>query len=74
MIVDSLGSDYILLMQKAATAAKQVKSENQLLDQGISQLIQAVKQHASANGTPLKREQLIKEGYSERFMAKVEKS
>jgi predicted DNA binding CopG/RHH family protein len=74
VIVDSLGSGYILLMQKAATAVKQVKSENQLLDQGISQLIQAVKQHASAKGTPLKREQLIKEGYSERFMAKVEKS
>ncbi len=59
-------------MPKTATSAKRVKSEDQLLDQAISQLLGAVKQHAQAKGKPLKREKLLKEGYSERFIAKVE--
>ncbi|MDB6003721.1 MAG: hypothetical protein JWR15_708 [Prosthecobacter sp.] len=61
-------------MPKAATASKRVKSDNQLLDQGISQLLAAVKQQAAAKGKPVKRDQLLKEGYSERFIAKVEQA
>ena len=61
-------------MPKAATASKRVKSDNQLLDQGISQLLAAVKQHAAAKGKPVKRDQLLKDGYSERFIAKVEQA
>ncbi|WP_395742035.1 hypothetical protein [Prosthecobacter sp.] len=61
-------------MKKAAAATKRIKSDNQLLDQGISQLLAAVKQQAAAKGKPLKRDQLLKEGYSERFIAKVEQA
>lgn len=59
-------------MPKAAGATKRIKSDDQLLDQGISQLLVAVKQHAAAKGKPVKRDQLLEEGYSERFIAKVE--
>lgn len=61
-------------MLKTSTTSKQVKSESQLLDQAISQLLGAVKQHTTAKGRPLKREQLLKDGYSERFIAKVEEA
>ncbi|MBL9177995.1 MAG: hypothetical protein JNM65_08025 [Verrucomicrobiaceae bacterium] len=61
-------------MQKASTSAKRVKSDDQLLDQAISQLLGAVKQHAKAKGKPLKRDQMLKEGYSERFVAKAEEA
>ena len=61
-------------MQKTASAAKKIKSDDQLLDQGIAQLLQAVKQHAAAKGNPVKRDQLLREGYSERFIAKVEEA
>jgi hypothetical protein len=61
-------------MQKAPRAAKQVKNEDEVIDQGISQLLRAVKTHAKSKGKPVKRSQLLKDGYSERFIAKVEKA
>lgn len=61
-------------MQKAATTAKRSKSEAQVLDQGIAQLLNTVKAHAKTKGKPIKRDQLLKEGYSERFIAKVEQA
>ena len=61
-------------MQKAVIAAKRTKSEAQVLDQGIAQLLNAVKAHAEAKGKPIKRDQLLKEGYSERFITKVEQA
>jgi hypothetical protein len=51
-------------MPKAASASKKPKSEDQLLAQGISQLLQAVKEHAAAKGKPMKPDQLLKKGYN----------
>lgn len=61
-------------MSKTATSTKQIKSEEQLLDQGIAQLLSAVKTHAEAKGKPVNRDQLLKDGYSERFITKVEEA
>jgi len=66
--------DYAWPMQKNAVSTKGVKSDDQLLDQAILQLLGAVKQHSKAEGKPLKRDQLLKDGYSERFIAKVEEA
>jgi len=48
------------------------KSEADLLDQATSQLLKAVKAKAAKNGKPLRKADLLKQGYSERFIAKVE--
>lgn len=61
-------------MEKVAKAAGGIKSEDQLLDQGIQQLLKAVKDHAKGKGKPVKREKLLKQGYSERFIAKIEEA
>lgn len=44
------------------------------MDQGIQQLLRATKDEAKKRGKPLSREQLRKEGYSERFIDQVEKA
>mgnify|MGYP001279830434 CR=1 FL=1 len=74
MIVRKSVGRYSHPMQKTAPATKKTKSDDALLDQGISQLLKAVKQHSAAKGRPIKRDQLLKEGYSERFIAKVEQA
>ncbi len=51
---------------------KKQKDEASLLDQATSQLLKAVKAKAAKTGKPLKREELLKQGYSERFLAKLE--
>lgn len=61
-------------MEEVAKAAKRIKSEDQLLDQGIQQLLKAVKDHAKSKGKPVKREKLLQQGYSERFIAKIEQA
>jgi len=48
------------------------KSEADLLDQATSQLLKAVKTKAAKSGKPLRKAELLKQGYSERFIAKVE--
>jgi len=48
------------------------KSEADLLDQATSQLLKAVKVKAAKSGKPLRKAELLKQGYSERFIAKVE--
>jgi hypothetical protein len=48
------------------------KSEADLLDQATSQLMKAVKAKAAKSGKPLRKAELLKQGYSERFIAKVE--
>jgi hypothetical protein len=48
------------------------KSEADLLDQATSQLMKAVKAKAAKSGKPLRKVELLKQGYSERFIAKVE--
>jgi len=48
------------------------KSEADLLDQATLQLLKAVKAKAAKSGKPLRKVELLKQGYSERFVAKVE--
>lgn len=50
------------------------KSEAELLDEATMRLLQAVKAKAAKNGKPLRRSELLKQGYSERFIAKVEEA
>ena len=51
---------------------KKQKSEDQVLDEATMRLLRAVKQHEKAQGKAVTRDQLRKEGYSERFIAKAE--
>jgi hypothetical protein len=48
------------------------KGEADLLDQATSQLLKAVKAKAAKSAKPLRKSDLLKQGYSERFIAKVE--
>ena len=59
-------------MPKAPAAKSHQRSEEAVLDQAIQQLLGATKEEAKKKGKPLGREQLRKEGYSERFIGKVE--
>ena len=61
-------------MPKASTPKKSERSEEVVLDQAIQQLLRATKEKVAAEGTPLDSEKLREEGYSERFIAKVEKA
>jgi len=56
----------------ATTKQTKTKSEADLLDQATSQLLKAVKTKAAKSGKPLRKTELLKQGYSERFIAKVE--
>jgi hypothetical protein len=48
------------------------KTEDQILDEATMRLLKAVKQHAKGRGKTVTPEKLRREGYSERFIAKVE--
>jgi hypothetical protein len=48
------------------------KSEADILDQATSRLLKAVKAKAAKSGKPLRKAELLKQGYSERFIAKLE--
>jgi hypothetical protein len=50
------------------------KTEAELLDQATSQLMRAVKAKAAQRGKPLRKSELLKQGYSERFIAKLEQA
>jgi hypothetical protein len=50
------------------------KSEGEILDQATSQLLKAVKAKAAKSGKLLRKSDLLKQGYSERFIAKVEEA
>jgi hypothetical protein len=57
------------------TAVRQkAKSEAELLDQGTSQLLKAVKQKMLKKQGRIDYGKLRKDGYSERFLGKVEKA
>ena len=50
------------------------KSEADLLDQATAQLLKAVKAKAAKGGKTLRKSELLRQGYSERFIAKVEEA
>jgi hypothetical protein len=59
-------------MRKGPTAKRQQRSEEEVLDHAIQQLLGATKEEAQKNREAVNREQLRKEGYSERFIDRVE--
>jgi hypothetical protein len=59
-------------MLKATAAKTHQRSEDGVLDRATQQLLRAAKDEAKKSGKPLNREQLRREGYSERFIDKVE--
>lgn len=61
-------------MRKAPGMKQRQRSEDEILDQGIKQLLRATKEQAKKRGKSLTRDQLRKEGYSERFIHKVEQA
>lgn len=61
-------------MRKAPAAPSKQRSENAVLDQAIQQLLGATKTETKKKGRPLDSALLRKEGYSERFIDKVEKA
>jgi hypothetical protein len=63
---------YLPLMP--ATKQTKRKATADLLDQATSQLLRAVKAKADKKGKPLRRSELLKQGYSERFVEKVEQA
>jgi len=61
-------------MPKAPAAKSNERTEDVILDQAVQQLLRATKEEAKKKGKPLDPAQLREEGYSERFIDKVEKS
>jgi hypothetical protein len=56
------------------TATKRAKSEAELLDQGTTQLLKAVKQKMLKKHGRVDYAKLRKEGYSDRFLARLEEA
>jgi hypothetical protein len=59
-------------MRKEAGTKRRKRSEEEILDQGIQQLLRATKEQAKKRGKTLTRDQLRKDGYSDRFIDQVE--
>ena len=60
--------------EMALAKRTKTKSEDKLLDQATAQLLRAVKEKARKTGRKLDRDSLLKQGYSERFIGKVEEA
>ena len=61
-------------MRKAPAAKPRERSEEEILDQAVQQLLRATKDEAKKKGQPIDASQLRKEGFSERFIQKVEEA
>lgn len=61
-------------MPKTSTPKKVELPEEAVLDQAIQQLLRATKEKAQRDGKPVDSEKLRQEGYSERFIDRVEKA
>jgi hypothetical protein len=59
-------------MPKASTPKTAKRSENAVLDQATQQILRAITTEAKRKGQPITRTELRKEGYSERFIDKLE--
>jgi hypothetical protein len=61
-------------MPKATAGKNRPRSEECILDQAIDQLLAATKVEAGKKSQTLDREELRKDGYSERFIDRVERA
>ncbi len=59
-------------MPKTPAAKSRQRPEEKVLDQAVQQLLRETKHHAKENGQPIDAEQLRKDGFSDRFIAKLE--
>jgi len=59
-------------MAKAPAAKTRQRSEEEVLDQATQQLLKGTKEQAKKNGKPMDRESLRQDGYSDRFIDKVQ--
>jgi hypothetical protein len=57
---------------KSKRGTKKKRSEAELLDGATLRLMRVVKEKAAKAGKPLKKSELLKQGYSDRFIAKQE--
>ena len=58
-------------MPKAPSTKTPSRSEDEILDQATQQLLRDVKEDARKKGKPIVEDSLRRDGYSERFIAKV---
>lgn len=65
---------YKAAMRKTVRAKTKERSEDEILDQATRQLMRALKDESDAKGQPITRDELRREGYSERFIGKFESS
>lgn len=61
-------------MRKASATKSRQRSEEEILDQAVQQLLRETKNHAKKKAQPIDAEQLRKDGFSDRFIAKVEEA
>jgi hypothetical protein len=59
-------------MSKTPAARPRQRSEEEVLDQATQQLLKATKVQAKKSGKPMDRESLRQDGYSDRFIEKVQ--
>ena len=59
-------------IQSKAKKATPVKSEAETLAEATRRLLKGIKVYAKTEGKPLKREELLRRGYSKEFIAKLE--
>ena len=65
---------YFPLVPKSSVVTAKQRSEESILDQATLQLIRATKAEAKKRGKSVNPETLRKEGFSERFIAKVQEA
>jgi hypothetical protein len=59
-------------MPKTPAAKPRQRSEEEILDQATQQLLKATKEQAKKSRKPMDRESLRQDGYSDRFVDKVQ--
>jgi hypothetical protein len=59
---------------KTKARTKRKAGEAELLDDATLRLMRAIKEKVAKSGKRLKKQDLLKQGYSERFITKLEKA
>ena len=65
---------YNVRMATTVDRKKKRKSEDQILDEATMRFLGVIKKHEKAQGKAVTSDQMRKEGYSERFIAKMERA
>ena len=65
---------YYFLMATIVVRKTKQKSEDQILDEATMRLLRGIKQQEKVQGKVVTSDKMRKEGYSERFIAKMEQA